>query len=109
MLRYRMVLGFLEELVGREMKTIHMVGGGVQNQMLCQLTADACSREVIAGPVEATAIGNIVMQAIGTGELSSVVEARQLIKRDPDIRHYSPRPHHSWEDGYSRFKELSAS
>lgn len=107
-LRYRFVLQCLEQLVGREMKTIHMVGGGVQNQLLCQLTADACNRHVVAGPVEATALGNVMMQAIGTGALSSISEARQLIRRAPDIRTYDPRPHGHWDEGYAKLQSLVA-
>lgn len=108
-LRYRVVLGDLEQVVGARMKTIHMVGGGVQNQMLCQLTADACGRPVIAGPVEATAIGNVMMQAIGTGELGSVLEGRELVRRASDITRYEPKAHHSWEEGFARFKQFTSS
>ncbi|MFN3189245.1 MAG: rhamnulokinase [Aureliella sp.] len=107
-LRYRMVLGNLEQLVGNAMSTIHMVGGGVQNQLLCQLTADACSRQVVAGPVEATAIGNVLMQAIGTGELSSVLEGRELIRKASDIKTYEPRHHGHWEEGYSKLEQFAA-
>ncbi|MEC8556920.1 MAG: rhamnulokinase family protein [Planctomycetota bacterium] len=103
-LRYRMVLGYLEHLVGREIKTIHMVGGGVQNQLLCQLTADACQKQVIAGPVEATALGNVLMQAIGTGELSSIEDARSLIRKAKDIATYDPKPHGQWDAGYEKLK-----
>lgn len=107
-LRYRVVLEMLETLVGRPLNTIHMVGGGVQNKMLCQLSADACQREVVAGPVEATALGNVMMQAIGTGVLGSIEEARQLIRNAPDIETYSPRPHGRWEEGLARLKSLSS-
>lgn len=107
-LRYRVVLEMLETLVGRKLNTIHMVGGGVQNKMLCQLSADACEREVIAGPVEATALGNVMMQAIGTGVLGSIEEARQLIRNSPDIESYSPRPHGRWAEGLERLKTLAS-
>lgn len=107
-LRYRIVLGYLEQLVGREMQTIHMVGGGVQNRMLCQLTADACHRRVVAGPVEATALGNVMMQAIGTGHLGSIDEARQLIARADDIHIYEPRAHTSWEAALERLKAFES-
>ena len=65
-LRYRQVLGWLEELIGGRIETIHIVGGGTQNRQLCQMAADACHRRVVAGPVEATAIGNVMMQAVAT-------------------------------------------
>lgn len=108
-LRYRLVLGYLEQLVGREMKTIHMVGGGVQNHLLCQLTADACDRPVVAGPVEATALGNVMMQAIGTGHIGSIAEARQLIRAANDIRVYEPRAHAHWDTGLARLKQFTES
>src|SRR5262249_36742448 len=74
-LRYRWVLGKLEELTGQPIGVIHVVGGGSQNELLCRLTADCCNRPVLAGPVEATAIGNVMVQAIGLGVLGSLSEA----------------------------------
>ena len=105
-LRYRLVLDYLEQLVGKPFKTIHMVGGGVQNRMLCQLAADACQRVVVAGPVEATALGNVMMQAIGNGELSSIDQARQLVRGMSGIREYHPRRSSRWEEGFQRLKQL---
>lgn len=106
-LRYRLVLDYLEQLVGRSMNTIHMVGGGVQNKLLCQFTADACQKPVVAGPIEATAIGNVMMQAIGTGRLSSIQEARQLLRGAPDIEHYQPHSDSDWDAGFERFKKYA--
>ena len=77
-LRYRLVLGWLEQLVGGRIETIHIVGGGSQNRQLCQATADACQRAVLAGPVEATAIGNVLVQAIAAGDIGSIGEAREV-------------------------------
>lgn len=108
-LRYRLVLDHLEQLVGHTFSTIHMVGGGVQNRLLCQFTADACSRRVVAGPVEATALGNVMMQAIGTGQLNSIDEARQLIRSARDILQYEPQAKGRWDAGYAKLVELSAS
>ncbi len=105
-LRYRLTLSHLEQLVGHELSTIHMVGGGVQNRMLCQFAADACGRRVMAGPVEATALGNVMMQAIGTGRLSSVKEARELIRGADDIRQYEPQPRGRWDEGFDKLKQL---
>ena len=73
--RYRWVLERLEELTGQRLEVIHVVGGGSQNDLLCQFTADACNRPVLAGPVEATAIGNLLVQAIGRGLLGSLQDA----------------------------------
>ena len=106
-LRYRLVLDNLEQLVGNPFKTIYMVGGGVQNRMLYQLTADACQRPVIAGPVEATALGNVMMQAIGAGSLGSIEEARKLIRAGAGVRQYHPRRGSSrWEEAFARLKQL---
>src|SRR4029077_4502789 len=79
-LRYRWVLERLEELTARRIDTIHIVGGGSQNALLNQLTADACGRIVVAGPVEATAIGNVLVQAIGLGIVRSLADAAELVQ-----------------------------
>ena len=89
-LRYREVHSQLEHLVGRRIDTIHIVGGGSQNELLSQLTADACGRTVITGPVEATAIGNIMVQAESAGEVGHVGEARELIGQSFPKHTYEP-------------------
>jgi rhamnulokinase len=107
-LRYRWVLEKLEELTGRTLSVIHIVGGGCQNELLCQLTADACGRLVLAGPVEATAIGNIVVQAIGLGLLGSLAEGRELVQRSFEVKRYEPRQNVLWQGAYERFTRLLA-
>jgi rhamnulokinase len=102
-LRYRWVLERLEELVGKRLDTIHIVGGGCQNTLLCQLAADACNRVVIAGPVEATAIGNVLVQAIGLGLLGSLADGRAVVRRSFEVRAYEPREHERWAEPYRRF------
>jgi rhamnulokinase len=102
-LRYRWVLERLEELLGRELGVIHIVGGGAQNQLLCQLTADACNRTVLAGPVEATAIGNTLLQAIGLGLVGSLADARQIIRRSFELQTYEPENPGAWQEPYQRF------
>ncbi len=102
-LRYRWVLEKLEELVGTKIETIHVVGGGSQNTLLCQLTADACNRPVVAGPVEATAIGNLLVQAIGLRLLGSLAEAREVVRHSFDVRTYSPQHPDIWHEPYQRF------
>jgi rhamnulokinase len=105
-LRYRWVLERLEELHGRRFNVIHVVGGGCQNTLLCQLTADACNRTVLAGPVEATAIGNLLTQAIGLGVLGSLAEAREVVRRSFEVTTYTPRSPKSWDEPYARFLRL---
>ena len=76
---------------GGRIETIHIVGGGTQNRLLCQAAADACGRRVVAGPVEATAIGNIMMQAVADGAVGSIAEAREVVRRSFDVEEYEPR------------------
>ena len=117
-LRYRVCLGMLESLVGNRMETIHMVGGGSANGLLCQMTADACARTVVAGPIEATAIGNVVMQMKGTGmkgaerkdtgTIDSIPAARKLIRESFHTQTYSPRNPEHWVGAAERFMSLSS-
>lgn len=103
-LRCRMVLGWLEQLTGTKVRTIHIVGGGTQNRQLCQMTADACQRPVLAGPVEATAIGNVMMQAIAQGDVGSIEQAREIIGASFPLDRYAPRDPAAWNDAYPRFE-----
>lgn len=105
-LKYRLVLSQLEQLVGSRIETIHIVGGGTQNRLLCQATADACGRAVIAGPVEATATGNLMMQAIAAGDVGSIHEARDVIRHSFAVDHYKPRDATRWDEAYGRFTTL---
>jgi rhamnulokinase len=102
-LKYRWVLERLEELLGKRLDTIHIVGGGSQNTLLCQLTADACNRPVVAGPVEATAIGNVLVQALGLGLVGSLAQAREVVRQSFDVRTYEPRDPGRWDKPYDRF------
>ena len=105
-LRYRWVLQRLEELVGKRLDTIHIVGGGCQNTLLCQLTADACDRSVVAGPVEATAVGNVLVQMLGLGLLGSLAQGRAVVRRSFDAQTYAPRRPQDWHAPFQRFVDL---
>ncbi|WP_044256459.1 rhamnulokinase [Rhodopirellula sp. SWK7] len=105
-LRYRLTLESLERLTESSINTIHIVGGGSLNALLCQMTADACNRTVVAGPVEATAIGNVAMQMIGSGRLHSIDEARQLIRNSFPTKTYTPGNSSVWDEPAARFAEL---
>jgi sugar (pentulose or hexulose) kinase len=94
--RYRSVLTRLEELVGGRLEPLHIVGGG----------ANALNRPVIAGPVEATSAGNILMQMIGTGDLASLNEGRELIRRSFGTERYEPVDSKAWNEAYQRFREI---
>jgi rhamnulokinase len=106
-LRYRSCLEMLESLVEHRIDTIHIVGGGSLNTLLCQMTADACNRTVIAGPVEATAIGNVLMQMIGTGRVGSVIEARELVQSSFETVTYEPADFASWDAAAEQFATIS--
>lgn len=105
-LKYRRVLNDLETLVGRRIETIRIVGGGSLNRHLCQFTADACERPVVAGPVEATALGNVMLQAIATGHLPDLTGGRQAIAASFDRQHYEPRHSGAWQEAFGRFGEI---
>jgi len=105
-LKYRVAIERIEAMLGRRLEVIHVVGGGSQNRLLCQLTADAAGRPVIAGPVEATAIGNAVVQAMALGHLGSLAEAREVIQYSFELITYEPRPAAAWEEAYARFVKL---
>ena len=105
-LKYRMVLAWLEELSGSKVEVIHIVGGGCQNELLNQFTADACGVPVIAGPIEATALGNVLVQARGSGELSTLAEMRSVVGASSALRRFEPRERQAWHDAYGRFREL---
>jgi rhamnulokinase len=107
-LRYRMVFDWTEQLTGGPIDTIHIVGGGVQNQLLCQITADACQRRVLAGPVEATGIGNIMMQAVAHGDVQSIAAAREIVSNSFEVREYTPRNSSVWNDSLVRFREIDS-
>lgn len=87
--RYKQVLETLEHLTGNSIGVIHIVGGGSRNEFLNQMTADVTGRRVIAGPVEATALGNAIVQALGTGAVGSLPEARQMVRRSFPVNNYS--------------------
>ncbi|MGN1345852.1 MAG: rhamnulokinase family protein [Eubacteriales bacterium] len=107
-LRYRWTAEKLEELTGRSYPVINIVGGGTKEEMLSQFTADASHRKVCAGPVEATALGNIAMQCIASGEIKDLWEARRIIRNSTDIREYMPDTQNAaaWDEAYSRFLSL---
>jgi rhamnulokinase len=105
-LKYRWVLEKLEGLIGRRLEVIHVVGGGSQNALLCQWTADATGRPVLAGPVEATALGNVLVQMMGLGIIGSLAEGREIVRRSVEVKTYEPRDTGRWDEHYQRFAEL---
>ena len=102
-LKYRYVIERLQATSGREIRVIHIVGGGSQNRLLNQMTADATGRTVVAGPVEATATGNIIMQAVATGALADLAAARQVVRNSFELEVYEPTGTLAWDEAYERF------
>ncbi len=101
--KYRLVLERLQHVSGRDVRVIHAVGGGVRNQLLCQLTADLTGLPVLAGPEEATAMGNVLVQSRALGELSSLTEMRELAARSTELRRYEPRGGRRDDETFERF------
>jgi rhamnulokinase len=104
-LRYRVCLSALEDLLGYRLETIHVVGGGVKNHLLCQMTADACNRTVVAGPVEATALGNVISQMLALGRFQSIAEARTWMRSMSAIEVYEPQNTSPWDAAADRFTQ----
>lgn len=107
-LKYRMVLGWLEELSGTPVEVIHIVGGGTQNELLNQFTANATGRPVITGPVEATALGNVLLQARTAGAIGSLAEIRNVVRASSTMKRYEPRDTAAWNAAYQRFVALKS-
>jgi rhamnulokinase len=103
--KYRVVLESLESLTGVCVEEIRVVGGGSRNRLLNQFTADATGRRVVAGPVEATALGNIAVQMLATGAVGSLADARAIIERSFPVERYDPIAHDRWDAEYGRFKD----
>jgi rhamnulokinase len=106
-LKYGEVLASLEELTGETVDVIHIVGGGSQNKVLSQFAADVCQRPVVTGPVEATALGNLLTQVRATGELYSLVEMREVIRTSSSVQCYEPKLSAAWFEAARRLANLT--
>ncbi|WP_411349884.1 rhamnulokinase [Paenibacillus sp. WLX2291] len=107
-LKYRYVLELTEQLSCKTFDGLHMVGGGIQNRLLCQWTANAIRRPVWAGPAEGSAIGNLAVQWIAQGTFRDIREARAVIRDSFPVEIYEPQEQDAWEDAYGRFRRLTA-
>jgi rhamnulokinase len=105
-LKYRYALDKLIGLTGKTVERLHIIGGGSQNMLLNQMTANAIGRPVVAGPVEATALGNAIVQYIALGELDNVAQARELLSSRSDMQTYEPQDVALWQEQYRRFVQL---
>jgi rhamnulokinase len=105
-LRYASVLRAIQALTGRRIEGVHIVGGGSQNEYLNQATSTATRLPVIAGPVEATVIGNVLVQSIAAGRFSSLAEARGFVGQRAVVKRYEPEPSRAWEEAEQRYREI---
>src|SRR5919199_499349 len=105
-LTYRKTFEELAEVLGRPVDAVHIAGGGSQNRLLCQFTADALGLPVLAGPVEATALGNLLVQMRSAGLVQSLAEMREIVRRSVALERFEPREHAAWDEAYGRFREL---
>jgi sugar (pentulose or hexulose) kinase len=105
-LKYRVVFDCIRSLTGKDFKRLNAGGGGIQNELLSQATADALGVEVVAGPVEATSCGNVITQMIATGHLPDYQAGRELIRQSFDFRTFTPGNAAAWDAAYQKFKTM---
>jgi len=105
-LKYRYTVDRMERMLSKKLPVVYMIGGGTQNEPLCRFTASACQRPVKAGPVEATVLGNLLMQAKAMGAVKSVDEGRGLIRASCEVKNYSPQDSGMWERQYDIAKSI---
>jgi len=103
---YRETVESLERITGRSLSAVRVVGGGCLNQFLCQMTADACGRNVIAGPVEAAALGNAMVQAVATGHLKNLAEGREALQQSVQFESYFPAQMSAWQEAFERYQAI---
>jgi rhamnulokinase len=105
-LKYRHVLEGIESLTGERVEVIHVVGGGSKNDLLNQFTANACGRPVVAGPTEATALGNVLVQARAAGDIGTLSEIRDIVRASSELATFEPQHQDEWDEAYERFRRL---
>ncbi len=106
-MKYRETFEKLCECTERDYEVIHVIGGGTKDTLLCRLTANACNRDVVAGPIEATVLGNIAVQLLASGDIKSIAEARQIIADSENVTKYSPKDTADWAEAYSRYLDAT--
>lgn len=106
-LKYRQSFSLLETILGKRINALHIIGGGSNNQLLNQFTANAIKRNVISGPVEATAIGNILVQAMTLGEIDGLKQVREVVRNSFETKQFIPMEIDNWDEAYYKFVKLS--
>ncbi len=105
-LEYRQAYENLSKITGKSFKGINVVGGGSNATLFCQMTANSCNIEVSAGPTEATALGNIAVQLVASGDIKDIKEARSIIKNSFDVKIYHPENTKAWDEAYERYLKI---
>ena len=104
-LKYKHSFINLKNITGKDFKGIHIVGGGTKDPLLCSMCSDACNVYVSAGPIEATALGNVAVQFMSSGDIKDIKEARTIIKNSFDVKEYNPKEPEKWEEAYETYKK----
>lgn len=105
-MKYKYTFNKLGEIANKKYTKINMLGGGIKDKLLCRLTADACNAEVLAGPTEATVMGNIAVAYYALGEIKDFADIRKTVSNSTDIKHYLPESPEAWEEAYERYLKI---
>ncbi len=105
-MKYKYTFNKLGEIANKKYTKINMLGGGIKDKLLCRLTADACNAEVLAGPTEATVMGNIAVAYYALGEIKDFADIRKTVSNSTDIKHYLPENPEAWEEAYERYLKI---
>ncbi len=105
-MKYKYTFNKLGEIANKKYTKINMLGGGIKDKLLCRLTADACNAEVLAGPTEATVMGNIAVAYYALGEIKDFADIRKTVSNSTDIKYYSPENPEAWEEAYERYLKI---
>lgn len=105
-LKYRYAISQISKCTGKKFDVLHLLGGGTKDNFLCEMTADCLNIPVVAGPVEATALGNIILQFIALGEIESVEQGREIIAKNEKIYNYAPNHNDSWDKAYKKYVNI---
>ena len=101
-LKYRVVMERIEDITGQNIDCLHIVGGGIQNELLCEFTANAIGKKVVAGPIEATASGNLLIQAKAAGQIKTLAELRKIVRNSFELKEYQPQEASLWDEQYRK-------
>ena len=105
-LKYRLTFDGIMECTGKTYDRIHVMGGGTKDKLLLNMTAQSCNVDVFGGPIEATALGNIAIQLISSGEIPDISTARKIIAQGENLKHHKPEGRDEWEEAYARFTKI---